>query len=158
MIYKKGLEREISNANFIHSLDLARSSCKKCNYSSLAEIEPAALRFRCSTLTDWTTESSCRAVTSSSCIYTIKWCPCKVWDAQILIFSTLIHLTLAQLKMYTWTTALQLDLVVQLVRALHRNHRLNSSQRVYNCIFSLIKCNECIKFTMFMTSCFLSKF
>ena len=36
---------------YIHLLDLIRNSCEKCNNRSLAGIEPAALRFRCSALT-----------------------------------------------------------------------------------------------------------
>ena len=47
-----------------------RSGCEKYNYiGSLAEIEPAALQFRCIALTNWATESSCRALSASSCIY-----------------------------------------------------------------------------------------
>jgi hypothetical protein len=30
----------------IHLLDLPRNSCEKCNFRSLAGIEPAALRFK----------------------------------------------------------------------------------------------------------------
>ena len=37
----------------------------------LAGFEPSILRLRCSALTNWTTESSCRALTTSSCIYSI---------------------------------------------------------------------------------------
>ena len=44
---------------YIHWLDLTGYSCKKCNFRSLARIEPAALRFRCSALTNWATEVSC---------------------------------------------------------------------------------------------------
>ena len=43
-------------------LDLTRRRFEKCNCKSLVGIEPAALRFRCSALTNWATESSCRAL------------------------------------------------------------------------------------------------
>ena len=65
---------KFSSAFFIHLLDLTRNSCEKCNFRSLVGIEPAALRFRCSALTNWATEASCRALTTSSCIYTRLSC------------------------------------------------------------------------------------
>ena len=41
---------------YIHLLDLTTNRSEKCNLSSLAGIEPAALRFRCSALTNWATD------------------------------------------------------------------------------------------------------
>ena len=58
---------------YIHLLDLTRNRSEKWNFRSLSGIEPAALRFRCSALNNWAvwaTETSCRALTTSSCIYT----------------------------------------------------------------------------------------
>ena len=63
---------------YIHLLDLTKNRSEKCNFRSLAGIEPAALQFRCSALTNWATEASCRALTTSSCIYT-RVLPCIVF-------------------------------------------------------------------------------
>jgi hypothetical protein len=60
-----------SSVNFIHLLDLTRSSFEICNYRPSAEIEHVTLRFRCSVLTNWATEISYRTLTASSCIYGI---------------------------------------------------------------------------------------
>ena len=49
--------------------DPTRSSFKKCNCRSSAALWQESLRFWCSALTNWATESSCRALTTSSCIY-----------------------------------------------------------------------------------------
>ena len=53
--------------------DLTWNSCEKCNYRSLAGIEPAALRFRCRSLTSRATQASCRALTTSSCMGTAMY-------------------------------------------------------------------------------------
>ena len=47
---------------YIH-LDLTRNSCEECNYRSLTGIEPAAMRFWYSVLTNRATEARCRALT-----------------------------------------------------------------------------------------------
>ena len=60
---------EIIEWKFIYILlDLTRNSCEKCNLRSLAGIEPVALWFRCSAPTNWGTQASCQALTTSSSI------------------------------------------------------------------------------------------
>ena len=59
---------------YIYLLDLTRNSCEKFIYRSLAGIELAALWFWYwwySALTNWATDTSCQALTTSSCIYCI---------------------------------------------------------------------------------------
>jgi hypothetical protein len=43
------------------------------NIHLMSNIEPAALRFQCSALTNWATEASCRTLTTSLCIYSCFW-------------------------------------------------------------------------------------
>ena len=64
------LEMEIIEWKFITFIRPNQEQLWKMQlYRSLAWIEPAALWFGCSALTNWTTEASCRALTTSSCIY-----------------------------------------------------------------------------------------
>ena len=59
---------------YIHVLDLTRNSLEKCNYRSITGIEPAIPR--CSALTNWATDGSCWALTTSSWKYGVLPCLC----------------------------------------------------------------------------------
>ena len=54
---------------YIHLLDLTRNRSEKCNFRSVAGIEPAALRLWRSAL-NRVTEASCPALTTSSSTFT----------------------------------------------------------------------------------------
>ena len=57
---------------YIHLLNLTTNCCEKCNYRSVAGIEPAGLRLRSSALqhaTELHADASCQVLTTSSCIY-----------------------------------------------------------------------------------------
>ena len=51
---------KLSSGNLYTFIRPNRNSCEKCNFRSLAGIEPVALRFRCSALTNCRRFDSCQ--------------------------------------------------------------------------------------------------
>ena len=66
---------------YIHLLDLTRNRSEKCNLRFLAEIEPAALRFRYIALTNWATQRAVVELFPSTIpikYYSFEWDATKI--------------------------------------------------------------------------------
>ena len=119
---------EYSNANFRPN----QGSCEKCNYSrspSIAGIEPAALRFRCSSLTNWTTESSCRALATHACMYNGVMSVEGIWVNAILCTFYVYKFA------FEYSIHKKNDLLLALSNEISQNLAISHIYRLYHVIF-----------------------